>query len=497
MSLLKKLAGETAIYGLSSILGRLLNYVLLTPYLTRVFNTESYGIISDVYAYVALLTVIFTYRMETAFFRYASRPETKENAFETATVMLLGSTIILSSILSFFVPQLASITGYQSNSEYLYIFIGVLALDTLVAIPFARLRLQNRPWRFAGLRLLNILVNIGFLFFFLEVCPFLINKGFYWLTAIYKEEFRIGYVFFANLLASLITFIPFLTAFKNLKTGFDKLLAGKMIRYAAPLVISAIAGIINQFIGTPLLKYMGPGTISQNLSEVGIFNAAAKIAVLMTLFTQAFNYAAEPFFFRHSQRDDSNQIYGQVARAFTLVGSIAFLGILSFMDLIGLLIGPDFRSGLFILPFLLMAYLFLGLFYSFSIWYKLADKTHIGGRISFIGTCITITLNLALIPRLGMIGPAIAAFGCYFFMAVAAYLTGKYYYPIPYPIEKMLAYLVAAVIGYIALNLIPSFLPNEVIYRILVGGIVFSLYLLFLFVLERKELLVWIKQNRK
>lgn len=496
MSLLKKLAGETAIYGLSSILGRLLNYVLLTPYLTRVFSTESYGIISDVYAYVALLTVIFSYRMETAFFRYASRSETKENAFDTANLMLLGSTIILSSLLLFFVPQLASLTSYQSNPEYLYIFIGVLALDTLVAVPFAQLRLQNRPWRYAGLRLLNILVNIFFIFFFLELCPYLINKGFQWLTFVYKEEFRIGYVFLSNLLASAITFFPFLSAFKNLKKGFDKFLAGKMIRYAAPLVISSIAGIINQFIGTPLLKYMGPGTISQNLSDVGIFNAAAKIAILMTLFTQAFNYAAEPFFFRHSQSDDAKIIYGQVARAFTLVGCIVFLGILSFIDLIGLLIGPDFRSGLFILPFLLMAYLFLGLFYCFSIWYKLADKTYIGGRISFIGTCITITLNLALIPRLGMIGPAIAAFGCYFFMAVAAYITGRKNDPIPYPIIKMLAYLVIAVVGYIALTLIPSFLPNEVIYRILVGGIVFSSYLLFLLVLERKELQVWINQKR-
>ena len=497
MSLLKKLAGETAIYGLSSILGRLLNYVLLTPYLTRVFSTESYGIISDVYVYVALLMVIFTYRMETTFFRYASHSETKDNAFETAMVMLLGSTLILVSILTYFVPQLASLTSYQSNPEYLYIFIGVLALDTLVAIPFARLRLHNRPWRFAGLKMLNILINIGFLFFFLEVCPYLINKGFYSLTAIYKEEFRIGYVFLANLLASLIIFIPFLTAFKNLKTGFDKLLAGKMIRYAAPLVISAMAAIINQFIGTPMLKYLGPGTISQNLSDVGIFNAAAKIAVLMALFAQAFNFAAEPFFFRNSQKDGFNeQMYGQVARAFTLVGSIVFLGILSFMDLIGLFIGPDFRGGLYILPFLLMASLFLGLFYSFSMWYKQKDMTYIVGRISFGGTIITISLNIVLIPRFGMIGPAIAAFGCYFFMTAAAYIEGKKHFPMTFPIEKMLTYLGVAVLGYVAITLIPAFLPDEVIYRILVGGIIFSLYLLFLFLLERKELLEWIKQTR-
>lgn len=497
MSLLKKLAGETAIYGLSSILGRLLNYVLLTPYLTRVFNTESYGIISDIFAYVALLTVLFTYRMETALFRYASRPETKEKAVATATVMLLGSTLFLAGILTLLVPQLSAFLGYEKFPEYLYIFIGILALDTLVAIPFAQLRLQNRPWRFAGLRLMNMLVNIVFLYFFLELCPYLIERDVVWINKIYNEDFRIGYVFLSNLIASVLTFFPFVTAYKNLASGFDKLLANNMVRYAAPLVISAGVGIINQYIGTPLLKYLGPGTISQNLSDVGVFNAAAKIAVLMTLFTQAFNSAAEPFFFKHFQADGSKIIYGQVGRAFTLAGSIVFLGILSFIDPISLFIGPDFRSGLYILPYLLLAYLFLGLFYSFSVWYKLADKTYIGARISFVGTLITLVLNIILIPHLGMLGPAIAALACYFFMAVAAYITGRYYDPIPYPMDKMIYYLGGALVGYMAVTFIPDFLPNEMIYRILFGGIIFSCYLIFLLFIERKMVNAWLKQKIK
>ena len=497
MSLLKKLAGETAIYGLSSILGRLLNYVLLTPYLTRVFSTESFGIISEIFAYVALLTVIFTYRMETTFFRYASRSETKENALATATVMLLVSTLFLAGVLSFFVPQLSALMGYEKFPEYLYIFIGILALDTLVAIPFAQLRLQNRPWRYAGLRLMNMVVNIVFLYFFLECCPYLIKRDFVWINNIYNEDFRIGYVFLSNLIASTITFFPFLTAYKNLKSRFDKLLAGNMIRYASPLVISAGVGIINQYIGTPLLKYLGPGTISQNLSDVGVFNAAAKIAVLMTLFTQAFISAAEPFFFKHSQEDDSKIIYGQVARAFTLTGSIVFLGILSFIDPISLFIGPDFRSGLYILPYLLLAYLFLGLFYCFSTWYKLEDKTYFGGIISFVGTLITVVLNIVLIPRLGMLGPPIAALACYFFMAAAAYITGRYNYPIPYPIDKMSYYLGGAIVGYMAITFIPAFFPNEMIYRILFGGIIFSCYLIFLLFIERKMVVAWLKQKTK
>jgi len=286
---------------------------------------------------------------------------------------------------------------------------------------------------------MNMVVNIVFLYFFLELCPYLIKRDFTWITNIYNEDFRIGYVFLSNLIASTITFFPFITAYKNLKSRFDKLLAGNMIRYSAPLVISAIAGIINQFIGTPLLKYLGPGTISQNLSDVGIFNAAAKIAVLMTLFTQAFNYAAEPFFFRHSQRDDSVLIYGQVARAFTLTGSIIFLGILSFIDPISLFIGPDFRSGLYILPFLLR----------------------------------------------------------YFFMAAAAYITGSFYYPIPYPIDKMTHYLGGAIVGYIATTFIPTFFPNDMIYRILFGGIIFSCYIMFLLFIERKMVMAWLKQKTK
>jgi O-antigen/teichoic acid export membrane protein len=495
MSLLKKLAGETAIYGLSSILGRFLHYILLTPYLTRVFSTEAYGIISDLYAYVALLLVIFTYRMETTFFRYASRKETKERAFETSAVMLLVSTLVLTAIFLFFTPQLAELSGYERNPEYLTIFIGILALDALAAIPFARLRMQNKPWQYAGLRLFSMAVNICFLFFFLELCPYLIEKGFHGFAAIYREEFRIGYVFLSNLMGSLLTFIPFLPAFRHLRAGFDLQLVGKMIRYTAPLILSSVAGIINQYVGTPLLKYLGPGTLSQNLSDVGIFNATAKIAVLMTLFTQAFNYAAEPFFFKNAQRHDANHHYSQVALVFTLVGSIIFLGILSFLDLISVLIGPNFRSGLYILPYLLLAYLFLGLFYCFSIWCKLVDKTHVVGTISSVGTLITLVLNIILIPRIGMLGPAIAACACYFFMAAAAYITGKRQRPIPYDIKKISIYIGSALLGYGALMLLPTFLPDGVIYRILGGGVIFSSYLLFLLVWERKHWVVWIKQK--
>jgi len=495
MSLLKKLAGETAIYGMSSILGRLLNYVLLTPYLTRVFSPMSYGIISDMYAYVALLTVLFTYRMETAYFRFGSQPETRERAFSTASLLLIASTVGLGAMLTLAVPNLAQCIGYGDHPAYLYLFIGILALDTLAAIPFAALRLRNRPWHFAGLRILSILVNIGTLFFFLELCPRLEAAGIDWAGTLYHEDFRVGYVFLANFMASLVTFLPLMGTWRGLFGKFDKALAGRMVHYAAPLVISAVAGIINQFIGTPLLKYMGSGSVEENLAQVGLFNAAAKIAVLMTLFTQAFNYASEPFFFRHAQRADHQDITGRVAAAFTLAGSVVFLGILCFLDLIGFLIGPAFRSGLFILPYLLLANLFLGLFYIFSIWYKLADKTYLGGRISLIGTAITLLLNMVLIPRIGILGPPIAALSCYAFMAAAAAWTGQLHQPTPYPFGRMALLLGGAFAGYLALLASYTVLPEGLIFRTLAGGVIFSAYLLAILFLDRKNFRRWVKRN--
>lgn len=488
MSLLKKLAGETAIYGMSSILGRLLNYVILTPYLTRVFDRSEYGIFSDLYAYVALLMVFYTYRMETAFFRFGNRKEDADRTFSTATTALIFSTLFFTILFFVIAQPIANALRYPEHPEYIQWFAGVLALDTLAAIPFARLRLENRPLRFAAVRVLNILSNIVFIFFFLEFCPRMIARGHEFWTMFYNPDERLGYVFLSNLLASSVTLIPLMPLYRRWRPTIDRELLQRMLRYAAPLVVAGIAGVINQLIGTPLMKYMGKGSLSENLAMVGEFNAAAKIAILMTLFTQAFNYAAEPFFFRHSSRDDSRAIYAQVAQAFTLVGSLVFIGIMLYIDIIALFIGPAFRSGIGIVPILLIAYIFLGLFYSFSVWYKLTDQTRIGGRIALIGSLLTIGLNILLIPRWGIYGPAWAALVCYAYMAIASYWIGQRHFPIPYPVFRMGLYLLGALAGFGLSRAVEPIWNGHLILSIAGNTLILLIYFAVLGWVERQHL---------
>ncbi len=450
MSLIRSLAKETAIYGVSNILNRLLNYIIVTPYLTRVFADDQgeYGIHGLMYAFSALLLVLLTYGMETAFFRFGHRNEDRPNAFSTASVSLLISTAGFVLLLLFFASDIAAILTTAEDRIYVVFFAFIIAFDVLVAIPFARLRLENRPLRFAFLKVINILVNAGMLLFFLELCPYLIDQGHANFAALYDPARKLDYVFIANLIASGVTLILLLPTYFRIKLRFDPALWRRMFRYAFPLVIVGITGMFSQLADRYLLKEWLPGTLEENLVQLGIYNACIKIAVLMNLFTQAFKFAAEPFFFRHSDRADSPLIYARVGQAFALVGSMAMLGILLYLDLIQYLIAPSFRSGLNIVPLLLLAYLFLGIYYSFSIWYKLTDQTKFGAYISTGGAIIVLVLNYLLIPRIGYLGAAWAAVACFGFMTISSYLIGQRYYPVPYPIHKMVFYIVLALAIY-------------------------------------------------
>lgn len=440
MSGIKKLAGETVIYGTSSILGRLLNFVVLTPYLTRVFTNQEYGQFSDLYAWAALLMVIFTYRLETTFFRYGRKKDDRNITFSTASLSILFSTLLFCLVLLGFSKSIADGLQYQNHPEYIQYFVLIIAFDALAAIPFARLRLENRPYLFAALKILGIVVNVLFIFFFLEVLP--------WFQPYYDDNKRLSYVFLSNLLASGAVLLFLLPAYRYVRLQFDPSLWRKMIRYAGPLILAGIAGVVNQLIGIPLLRQIASPNLQYNEELAGIYGGVAKLAVLINLFTQAFNYAAEPFFFRHADKANSKMVYGQIGQAFSLVGALAFLTIMLYLDVIKYLIDPEMHEGLGIVPLLLLAYICLGLFYNFSIWYKLADRTVMGGYIALGGSAITIALNLILIPRVGYYGPAIAALSCYAFMAYASYKTGQKYAPIPYPITRMGLYFLVAGSGY-------------------------------------------------
>lgn len=453
MSLLKKLAGETAIYGISSILGRLVNWVILTPYLTRAFSTGEYGIVNELYTYIALLLVFFTYRLETAFFRFGRQVEDRQRAFTTASLSILGSSLPFLLILVALSPAIAAWLEYPDQVGYVVLFSVIVALDALASIPFARLRLDGRPILFAAIKLSSIFLNMLLLFLFLEVAPWLQQTHWAHLVGWYEPSSRIAYVFWANLLASAATLLCLLPLYFKLRpqhaeVWFDGALWRKMMAYGLPLILAGLAGVVNQLIGVPLLKAWASPDLKHNLSVAGIYAASAKLAILMNLFIQAFNYAAEPFFFRYSAQNDSKAIFAQVAQAFALVGCLAFLGIVFYMDLIQYFLGKDFRGGLGVLPILLIANFFLGLYFNFAMSFKLTDQTPVGGYIALGGMIITLALNWWLIPWVGYYGPAWASLACYGFMALASYWMGRKIMPVQYPLKKMARYLWLALATY-------------------------------------------------
>ena len=486
MSLLKKLAGDTAIYGVSSILSRILNFLVLTYYLSGAVKPEEFGVYSEMYAYVSILIIFFTYRMETAFFRFGSRDGNLDRAFSTGSVALFFTTTILTVLLILVAPVLGPLLDSSNYQKYLIWFAFIVAFDALSALPFARLRLTDRPIKFAVFKTLSILVNIICLFFFLEGLPRLIAAGWETGAMIYDPKDRIKYVFIANFFGSAVTLLFLLTEYFKIKFDFDKVLLKKMLVYAAPLIVVSIAAAVNQQLNIPLVKFLAAEEEEVAKVLLGEYAACFKIAMLMSLAIQAFNYAAEPFFFNQSEKKNSQKTYANVGQAFALVGSFIFLGIVLYLDIFKHLIrDPIYWAGLKVVPILLLANFFLGLYYNFSIWYKLKDKTIFGAYISVAGSIITLGLNFLLIPIIGYMGAAFTSLACYAFMAAASYLTGRKYYPIPYPIGRMLTYIVLAVLFYLVSEFFKNNFGFSTPLLLLINTGLILIYSLFIGFIER------------
>ena len=439
MSLFKRLAGQTAIYGLSSIVGRLLNY-LLVPIYTRVFEKAEYGVVTEMYGYVGFLMIVFTYGMETSFFRYVKEKAQENKVFSTAVISLLMSSVVLMAFFIGFSQSIANAIQYPEHSEYVIWFALVLGFDAIASIPFANLRYEERPIRFAVVKMVNIFTNMGLVLFFVVLAPKIADNSTF-IQAIYNPEIRIGYIFLANLAASCITLLLLLPEFRKVRWEFDPILWRKMLWYAMPLMIAGFAGIVNEMLDRVLLKYLLPYDVKTNQAHLGVYGACYKLSILMTLFTQAFRYAAEPFFFAQSNQSNAKRVYAVVMRYFVAAGILIFLGVMFFIDVFKLFIGKDFREGLFIVPILLLANLCLGIYYNLSIWYKLTDKTRIGAVIAAMGASITIVLNVALIPSIGYAGSAWATLICYASMVVISYFWSRKHYLIPYEVSRILQYL--------------------------------------------------------
>jgi len=413
------------------------------------------GIQTELYSWAAFLLIPFTYRMETAMFRFGSRQEELMPAFRTAAISVVLSTLALAVLLLLLTPKLAYLLEYQDKQQYIVWIILIVALDALMAIPFALLRLQEKALNFAAIKIINMLSYLGLVFFFVKAGPDLyIHKllfAHYW----YSPFIGIGWVFIANLIANLLTLVllvpSYIRLFQNKEKNkfFDIELWKKMLRYAGPLIIVGLAAVINEVLDRTLLKLLLTGDLDSRLAQVGIYGACYKIAIFMNLLTQAFNYAAEPFFFKHAAKDGSRQLYADVALLFSIIGSLVFLGVMLFIDIFQYFVAAPYREGLHIVPVLLIANLFLGLYYSVASWYKLADKTVMGIYISVAGALVTILGNLILIPLLGYSGAAWATLLCYAIMLFVAWYLGQKYYPVPYDYQKTIVYIASAIALYL------------------------------------------------
>jgi len=465
MSLIKKLAGETALYGLSSIFGRFLN-VMLVPLYTRTLGPGEYGIVTDLYAISAFLIIIYAYRMESAFFRFGTPKEDREKTFSTALISLLISTAIITGLLFLFAQPIASAAQYDAHPEYIRWFALMLAFDALSELPFARLRLEQRPIRFVSTKLVNIGTNISLNLFWLVFCPWAASNGITWVHWVWSPGLGVGYIFLSNVLASLITLVLLLPEFRAIRLPFDKALWTKMMVYAAPLIIVGFAGMVNEMLSRTMMKYLLTGTPEENMAQLGIFGANYKLAMIITLFTQAYRYAAEPFFFRHAADENAMQTQSEVTKWFTIAAATGMLGILLFLDLVKHFLGKDFHSGVGVVPILLCANLLLGVYYNFSVWFRLKDRTGLGAWISLAGAAVTIVLNILWIPTFGYIGAAWVTLICYLFMSWATWMTGRKHYPVPYEIGRMAWYSISALGLWGISTLLEPLLPMAAIWSL-------------------------------
>jgi O-antigen/teichoic acid export membrane protein len=439
--ILAKLAGETAIYGITHTLGRLINF-LLVPLYIKLFTPDDYGVISTYYAVVGFAIVVLMYGMETAFFNF-SREEKPEKVFATAQISLLVTTGVLMLVGLTCQQGIANFLEHPNQTDYVRIFVFILALDALSNLPLAWLRFKKMPIRFGLIRITNILVNIGFNLFFLLLVPWLVKKG-YDLT-FFDPEFGVGYIFLSNLFASMVMFVMLLPYWKPISEGFDGHLWKRMWKYGRPLVIIGLAGIVNEMIDRILLLKMLPNEVAD--FEIGVYSAFYKLSMFMTIFVQSFRFAAEPFFFEQSKGEDPKLIYAKVMHYFVIALCLIFLVTLVFLKQIGPLIITRevyFRhpNAMMLTPILLLANLFLGVMYNLNIWYKLNDKMRIGMWISIGGALGTIALNVALIPVIGILGSAIATLVVYFGMAVASYMLGQKHYAVPYNLKMIAFYII-------------------------------------------------------
>lgn len=470
MANLKSLAKDTAIYGMSSILGRFLNYLLVPLYTSNISAASGgYGIITNLYAYTALLLVILTYGMETTFFRYANKTNEDPQKVYSSTLIMVGFTSLLFILLvSIFLQPLSGVMGYSDHSSYVWVMAATVSIDAFQCIPFAYLRYKKRPIKFAALKLLFIAFNIALNLLYFVVLPDLYKSYPDIIQHIYSPETGVGYAFYINLVCTASITFFFYKELTGFKYTFDKELAKRMLSYSWPILILGIAGILNQTADFILFPYLYKG--SQAHQQLGIYGAASKIAMIMAMITQAFRYAYEPFVFGKGNDKDNRETYAVAMKYFIIFTLLAFLVVMGYINILRHIIGRDYWEGLKVVPIVMAGTIMMGIYFNLSFWYKLIDKTIWGAYFSGIGCFVLILINIIFVPQYGYMACAWAGLIGYATAMTLSYFVGQKKYPINYPLKSIGIYVLIAVFFFIAITYSNQYLPK--IYALAVNTLI-------------------------
>ncbi len=459
MANLKSLAKDTAIYGLSSIVARFINY-LLVPIQTARFAASGgeYGVITNVYAYVSILIILLTFGMETTFFRFMNREgERPERIYSTTLRMLAFTSLASIAVVLALLQPIADAIGYADHPEYIAVMYTTVAIDAFMAIPFAYLRYQHRPVKFATLKIINILLNILLNVLYLIVLPALRLNPF----GIYDEQFTldVAFVFYINLVCTLCTLLMLWKELRGIGFGFDRSACRRMLSYTWPLLVMGVAGQLNQAASQILFPYFYDGSVEEARAQLGIYGACIKIAMIMVMITQAFRFAYEPFVFDKSKDKDNRETYAQAMKYYIVFTLLAFLCVMGYIDVLKFIIGESYWEGLRVVPIVMAAEIMFGVFFNLSFWYKLTDRTIWGAYFSGIGAVVLITIDILLIPRFSYMACAWAGFAAYATSMLLSYFIGQHYYPIRYPLKDIALYVGLSVVGFAAMALLHDALP--------------------------------------
>lgn len=493
---LKQLAGETALYGLSTILARVINF-LFVPFYTRLLSTESYGVVTEFMAYIAVLQVVLVLGLETGCFRFANRPGTDSaKVYSDALGIVSIVSLLFLVLMVVFAGGISDLLGYHGYQGCIMYVGGILACDSITAILFAKLRQEHKALKFALLKTVKILTETGaniLLFFgFAAVCRNTaaetgkavseLTSSDLWLLNFISSSPDFSYVIFAILLSCIVCMLLFVPDLLEFRFSFDWKLARQMLAYSLPLMVAALPGIVNDFLDRILFRFFDTGSEVWQ-SSLGIFQAGVKISVIMSLFVQMFRFAAEPFFFQRAADRDSRELYAVVMEYFTAFCGLIFLGVILYIDVISLILGRDFRAGISVVPIMLLSYMILGMLFNVSMWYKLSGKTGVAIYITMAGLVVTAAVNMIFMPRYSYYAAAWGHLASYVVMFVVSAVLGNRYYPIPYKWGRIACIFAAMGVFYGIASVVDRFFFDGVTFATSVSGMVLKLAVNTVFIL--------------